>query len=536
MRKKLSLEKTLINNGRYDSIKADESLKKIAIGTGAFFIGQTLFYLLSFIGAILIIRTWSQDEFGIYSLCLTIIYICSTSATIGMNQGVVKNIASSRAKHEKTKISQIIYSSILISLTVSIIIFILLFIFSEIISEHVFNKIELTTPLKILSLSIPFFAILYIICAIFRGFDKVRQTVYFEYILFYTLSSIFIVLIILLKLPFIYVYYLTLAAIILTILLLMIYIFKKIPSWVIDSKEKLDIKLTKELLIFSIPLFFSVLIITINTNLNILLLGIWKSSVDVAIYSAIRPLSMIISIFLFPLLLIFMPIFSGLFIKGLISEMRRNYALITKWINFVSLPLFLIIILYPKIILDSLFGVEYNIGDTALMIICIGVFFNNFIGPCATTLITMNKPRFVLFTSIICLILNIILCYILIPPYGIIGAAISFTFASIVVNIINTSGIYFAAKIQPINKNLIKMIVPSLIIIICLHFIIKNFIIIKWWMVPVLLVLYYLIEIIFLILTKSLDQEDKNLLLSLEKKMGVKKSLLEKIFIKLSKT
>ena len=85
----------------------NQSLQKIAKGTGIVFIGTMIGMLLGFVGRIIIVRYTTQSEYGIYSLALVIISIFVTIATLGLSEGSARYIAYFRGKKEDEKVKEL---------------------------------------------------------------------------------------------------------------------------------------------------------------------------------------------------------------------------------------------------------------------------------------------------------------------------------------------------------------------------------------------------------------------------------------------
>ncbi|MGB2840866.1 MAG: oligosaccharide flippase family protein [Halobacteriota archaeon] len=71
----------------------NQSLQKIAKGTGIVFTGTIIGLLLGFIGRIILVRYTTQTEYGIYCLALVIISIFATISTLGLKEGSTRYIA-----------------------------------------------------------------------------------------------------------------------------------------------------------------------------------------------------------------------------------------------------------------------------------------------------------------------------------------------------------------------------------------------------------------------------------------------------------
>jgi len=180
----------------------NQSLQKIAKGTGIIFIGTIIGMLLGFVGRVIIVRYITQSEYGIYSLAFVLMSIFVTISILGLQGGSTRYIAYFRGKNEEGKVRGVISSSIKIALVASVISALILFLSSDVISTNIFHTSELSTPLKIFSAAIPFTVLITIFTSLFRGFDKVEPNVYFQSILRSVIFILFLGGVVLLGLSF----------------------------------------------------------------------------------------------------------------------------------------------------------------------------------------------------------------------------------------------------------------------------------------------------------------------------------------------
>jgi O-antigen/teichoic acid export membrane protein len=117
----------------------------------------------------------------------------------------------------------------------------------------------------------------------------------------------------------------------------------------------------------------------------------------------------------------------------------------------------------------------------------------------------------------------------LIPSYGIIGAALASLFSYCMVNIFNSIRLYQITRIHPFTRNYVKPIIIS-IILLAIIYLFSSYIIIEIWMLPVILLLFFLIYGFLLILTRSFDKEDIDLLLNIERIAGLNLKSIKSLF------
>ena len=209
----------------------NQSLQKIAKGTGIVFTGTIIGMLFGFVGRVIIVRYITQTEYGIYSLALVIISIFATISALGLSEGSTRYIAYFRGKKEEGKVRGVISSSIKIAIIASVSLAAISFFISDFISASVFHTPALSTPLKIFSIAIPFTVLINVFIAIFRGFDRVEPSVYFQNILRNILFILFLFAVILFGLPFLGILSAYLASITLTCIAFAAYAAKKITHF-----------------------------------------------------------------------------------------------------------------------------------------------------------------------------------------------------------------------------------------------------------------------------------------------------------------
>ena len=101
-------------------------------------------------------------------------------------------------------------------------------------------------------------------------------------------------------------------------------------------------------------------------------------------------------------------------------------------------------------------------------------------------MIAIGRAQFVMWATCAAVILNIGLNAILIPQWGIEGAAIASAVSTTSVRLAKCWRLYSLDNTHPLSKNLLKPILVSLAIILSVHWVLGNFITVVWWMIPLL--------------------------------------------------
>lgn len=507
----------------------NDSLVKITKGTGIAFVGYLVSMLLGFISRPLIVRCGTEADYGVYSLALVILNICAQIAALGLATGTPRSIAYARGKNDSERVQKLIPASVQLSLIAGVSLGIILFITSDTIAAKIFHDATLGLPLKIFALGIPTTALINVLVSIFLGFDDMKPTAYFQYILRSLLLPLLLLPIIFLHLPYAGVFYAFLASLVISCVVLIVYTNKRLP-FPMKFRTRLDTNsVAKELLLFSLPMLGSSIFALITSSADTLILGALKGSADVGLYSAARPLVDFIAAPLGIMGLIYMPVASGLYAQGSIPEMRRIFSVLTKWLVSATLPIFLILFLFPETVLSFLFGASYTSAAATLRILSLGLITGNVFGLAGYTLVVMGEVRFAMWAWLPAVFINVGLNFALIPPLGIEGAAIAYVAAMNVLYLICCWKVYRVAKAQPVSKNLLKPALASIALVFLFQFIFRNFVTVSWWMLPLLFILYYGVYGLAILLTKSFDQEDIAMLLAIEKRAGMNLSFVKRI-------
>ena len=203
----------------------------------------------------------------------------------------------------------------------------------------------------------------------------------------------------------------------------------------------------------ALPMLFISGMYLVNHQTDTVMLGALSDASSVGIYSIACRGVMVTGFVLSAFNTSLAPVFTNLYTGG---EMDRLQRLVTKSCRSILLattPIVLGLILFGNWFM-LMFGAEFVAGTTALSILCLGQLFNAFTGSVALLLIMTGYQQYTAIGVAISAILNIILNWMLIPLWGINGAAIATTSSGAVWNIILVFFVYQKLKIfaTPIGK------------------------------------------------------------------------------------
>lgn len=480
--------------------------QKVMASSSLVFFGTLTSLFIGFIARLVIIRSTTQTEYGLYSLALTITTIFVTFSTLGLINGVPRQIAYLRGKNKTIDVKNIICSTIIIAFVASAVFMLASLTAAESISSRVFQESDLQLMLKIFSLSIPFFVITNILTAVFRGFDNSYVKVIFTDIMRPSTHLIIVFIVIQLGLSFTGIIYSYVISIFITSIMISIYFIKNPPIKIkrndINSKP-----MFKEVLIFSLPLLIVNVLLTVMSWTDTLMLGYFKNPEVVAEYDAVYPIATLLSLVVNSIAFIYVPIASQLYGREQINELKILNSNSTKWCFMLTLPMYFIMTTYPEYIVSSLLGTRYSQSSLTLQILAFGFILNSLFGFNYHTLLTIGKSNFLMNCSIISALLNIILNILFIPSMGTLGAAIASALSFWIIEILMTVKLYSFLKIHPFTQSYIKIIVLSIVVIYIFHKI-SNFYVTNIWTMIFTLLAFLAVWTSLIIGTNSYDNGD----------------------------
>jgi O-antigen/teichoic acid export membrane protein len=311
------------------------------------------------------------------------------------------------------------------------------------------------------------------------------------------------------------------------------YLFQKKVFPFVSSTFK-AINTTKELITYSLPMLFSGFLGGfVITNIDTAMIGFFKNSFEVGIYNAALPTARLTGIVFAPLTVIFLPLISELYSNNKIRDLESVYKITFKWIFFFLSPLLLILLFYPHTIINFLFGKNYSSGSNALFFLSLGVTVRGLSSIHSSVLAMLKKTKIIFYITTLAASLNILLNWFLIQRIGITGAAIAsfitFSFQYLLCFYFS----YRFTKLIPFSRNLLKVLLASLTSFVIFYLISKlllNFT--KTKLIFFLLPGYLGLYLIFILIFKTLEEEDREILRIIEKRTGLKNRTLRNIIIK----
>ena len=157
-----------------------------------------------------------------------------------------------------------------------------------------------------------------------------------------------------------------------------------------------------------------------------------------------------------------MPIISDLYSQGELLRLEKFYQTTTKWSVTFNIPIFLTFLLFADSLL-ALFGADFTAGATGLIILSVGSLINAATGICGPMINMTGHQTLTFVNAVVYLTATLLLDILLIPRFGVTGAALAGSLTIMLVNFLRAGEIFVLLKMLPYNKSFLKLIAAGLL-------------------------------------------------------------------------
>lgn len=228
-----------------------------------------------------------------------------------------------------------------------------------------------------------------------------------------------------------------------------------------------------ELFLFGLPSTVAMLGFMMISYTDTLVLTYFNSLEDVGLYNAAIPIVGLMLYVPYAVSAVILPLTSELISKKKIDSVRFAVKNITNYTLIVLIPIAGILLFYPEITLNILFGEKFISAGSALSILAIGAIFYGIGIINLNFLLGIKGPINNAYIFISSAILNFIISIIIVPRYGIYGAALSTSLTYILIFMISTIYLYKELKLKLDFLNYFYIIFAGLIFIFVINYLKK---------------------------------------------------------------
>lgn len=175
----------------------------------------------------------------------------------------------------------------------------------------------------------------------------------------------------------------------------------------------------------ALPLMVAVGLIVVNSNIDIVMVGALAGEAEAGQYRVATRMAAFSLFFLFAANNAMGAVISARHTQGKHEELQNSLTSVARLTMLCTLPVVVVLWLWPVEILGFLFGSAFIAGATALIILAGANFFSVSMGQVGHVLSLTGNENYTAYAALIAMIMNVILNSILIPLYGLNGAAVA---------------------------------------------------------------------------------------------------------------
>ncbi len=412
-------------------LSTDQHLSEIIKGGSFTFISQILASVFGLFSSILIARYYGAEIIGVVSILGAIISMVSLVGLAGLNVALLKLIPKNMDN------GYFIYKQVItLSFILSILVGLLLFFISPYLSTYFFTQDSNQIFLTVLSILLYPFVFLSIGNATLRGFSDIKAFAFFSFVPSLLRFLLLIVITLFVDDKYIPVYLMFIIPLI-TDIFLFIYINRK---YAIDKIKK--IMPNKKLLFLSLPMMLTEGMYLVIANSDTLMLAYYTNEKETGIYSISIGLVLMTTIIISAIQSFSAPKFSELYHTNKIKELKILAVQTSKLTFFTLMPIAIILIVFGEWLLKTVYGVEFVLGYHPMVIVVVAYIIKSSSGLVGIFLNMTGHEKVYSYIAFFSALLNILLNYILIPKYGLNGAAFATAISIVIWSLLSVIYIY----------------------------------------------------------------------------------------------
>lgn len=430
----------------------ERNIINVAKGGGITFAAKLFLSASRFAIAVLLARLLGAEQYGLYSLALSAATLCTGFALLGMDAALVRYIAIAASRRDEAGVWGTLQIGVGVSLGASVLLGAGLFALAYPVAELLFGEPALAPLLQLAGAIIPCLTMADTLASASRGFKRMDYSALAQFVAQPIVRLVLILAIAMIGMnagAAVLIYGLANGV---ATLILIVFLNRQFS---LRRPLRAGRRDSGAIVGFAIPFWLSSLITTFQGNVQTLLVGALGSIAGAGVFAMAEQLNSLGSLFSSSINVAARPLIAELHDRGEHQELGEVYQTAAKWALTVNLPIFLATVLFAVPIL-ALFGAEFTAGATALVILAWANLANVGTGMGGIILDMAGYTRLKLVNSVVRLVLHLGLNLLLIPRWGILGAALTVLIAESLINLARLIEVFVLLKLLPYNRSFVK--------------------------------------------------------------------------------
>ncbi len=406
----------------------NRELVALARGGGLNFIGAAVTQLGTMILLLVLTRHLSKNEVGVYRESLALYELLQIFALFGIAQAMTRFVAVFRADRDRAALRGMVAFGLGFATVASLVVAAVLYAVSGWISGSLYHQPELLTPLHYVAFALPPAVLTVAALAACSGFRTMRPNAFVGLMLDPILRVALTAAVLLMGWGFNGIFQAFLVVPYVTAVLALAWLAVLMRGPRVEPRFEYV-----QVVRFASMAWLATFTTQALLWLDQLILPLYVSADKVAIYGVATSLVVLATFAMSPISQSLAPRVADLTRRHELRRLGLAYQAAASWMTRFSLPFFAIIFIFPRPLLN-VFGRGYAVGATVTIILALGKLSDVVTGPCGTMLNQAGLNKLAVLDNSVALAVNVALNFLLIPRFGINGAAAAWTVALILVN------------------------------------------------------------------------------------------------------
>ncbi len=424
----------------------------IAWGGGAGLLGRVSSMVLGYCLALVMARGLRLNDYGLYVVGFALVHLAGSVALLGLNRGIVRFIAVYRGRGDQSREWGAFLASVMIVLVTGLIAGTLVMVLAHPLTNLLNAPMQFPDYLWGFACWISLWALTYQIGAVAEAVKRAQDRFFIVDVCGPLFRLLLVSAVLIAGGKLLGVIWACVLAALATLLLLSWRVYHLFVRALGDVSPVFPFR---ELMTFSIPVMLHNLLNVSRNQVEIYLLAALRSVGASGVFNVASRTSLLVYAFLDGLGVVFSPFIADLAVRQRKTELQELMSTVTRWGLTASLPASLVIITFSGPIV-RLFGSDFRDAAPALVILAIAQLISTATGPVETVITMSGRPGLNLVNSLLSIGLSLFLGFILIPRFGIVGAALSGGIATASVNLLRAFQVFWVFGIWCYDRKLLK--------------------------------------------------------------------------------
>lgn len=426
--------------------------------SSVFFAGTIFTAAAAYLFKVYLARVLGAEELGIFALGMTITGLVGIFAALGLPQAAVRFVATYMATGKMDALRGFLGRSALLLAGANVLLGLVVLLAGPWIAIRFYHTPALVPYLWLFVLLMVLGSFTSFLGQILAGFKDVAKRTLITNFLGSPLMMVFTVILVALGFGLWGYIFAQVAAAIVVVSLLLMVCWRLAPPLATSFSAGLP-GIEKEVIWFSAATFGMTFLEFVLGQTDKILIGFYLNAREVGIYSVAAALVIFVPIILQSVNQIFSPTIAALHSGGEHELLGRMFQTLTKWIFGFSVPLAAVMAIFSRPLM-SIFGGDFEVGWTILTIGALGQLVNCSTGSVGYLLLMSGNQRRLIQIQAVMAVVMVGLNVILIPRWGITGAAVAAAVATVVSNVWYLKAVRSALGILPYNRSYLRLILP----------------------------------------------------------------------------